>query len=128
MTESRRSLEDLKMRGDFIRRHIGPGENHVAEMLATLGLSSLEEMIDKTVPAAIRNERPLELDNAMSERMMLSTLRRIAARNKVFISMIGMGYVPADLASSGGSLTVSVRDAAVAVELVDLPFYRRTPS
>ena len=92
MTESRRSLEDLKMRGDFIRRHIGPGENHVAEMLATLGLSSLEEMIDKTVPAAIRNERPLELDNAMSERMMLSTLRRIAARNKVFISMIGMGY------------------------------------
>ena len=92
MTESRRSLEDLKMRGDFIRRHIGPGENHVAEMLATLGLSSLEEMIDKTVPAAIRNERPLELDNAMSERMMLSTLRRIAARNKVFISMIGVGY------------------------------------
>ena len=92
MTDSRRSLEDLKMRGDFIRRHIGPGETHVAEMLATLGLSSLEEMIDKTVPAAIRNERPLELDNAMSERMMLSTLRRIAARNKVFISMIGMGY------------------------------------
>ncbi|MCH8195332.1 MAG: glycine cleavage system aminomethyltransferase GcvT [Chloroflexi bacterium] len=41
---------------------------------------------------------------------------------------IGMGYVPADLARSGGSLTVSVRDAAVAVELVDLPFYRRTPS
>ena len=92
MAESRRSLEDLKMRGDFIRRHIGPGENHIAEMLAALGLSSLEEMIDKTVPASIRNERPLGLDNAMSERMMLSTLRRIAARNKVFISMIGVGY------------------------------------
>ena len=92
MSESRRSLEDLKMRGDFIRRHIGPGDEHVAEMLKALALSSLDEMIDKTVPKAIRSERPLELDDAMSERMMLSTLRRIAARNKVFISMIGMGY------------------------------------
>ena len=92
MGEARRSLEDLKMRGDFIRRHIGPGDEHVAAMLETLGLSSLAEMIDKTVPEAIRNERPLDLDDAMSERMTLSTLRRIAARNKVFISMIGMGY------------------------------------
>ena len=92
MSESRRTLEDLKLRGDFIRRHIGPGDEHVAEMLKALALSSLDEMIDKTVPKAIRSERPLELVDAMSERMMLSTLRRIAARNKVFISMIGMGY------------------------------------
>ena len=92
MSETRRSLEDLKMRGDFIRRHIGPGEEHADSMLRDLGLSSLDEMIDKTVPAAIRSERPLELDAAMSERMMLSTLRKIAGRNKVFISMIGMGY------------------------------------
>jgi glycine dehydrogenase len=92
MSEARRSLEDLKLRGDFIRRHIGPGDEHIAEMLKELGLASLDAMLDKTVPEAIRSKRPLELDDAMSERMTLSTLRRIAARNKVFISMIGMGY------------------------------------
>ena len=92
MGEARRSLEDLKLRGDFIRRHIGPGDEHIAEMLEDMGLASLDAMIDKTVPKAIRSERPLDLDDAMSERMTLSTLRRIAARNKVFISMIGMGY------------------------------------
>ncbi len=92
MSEARRSLEDLKMRGDFIRRHIGPGDEHIADMLSAMGLSSLGEMIDKTVPKGIRSERPLELDDAMSERMTLSTLRRIAARNKVYISMLGMGY------------------------------------
>ncbi len=92
MSEPRRSLEDLKMRGDFVRRHIGPGETQIAEMLGLLGLSSLDELIDKTVPEAIRSQRPLELEPAKSERMTLSYLRKMAARNRVFVSMIGMGY------------------------------------
>ncbi len=92
MPEARRSLEELKMRGDFIRRHIGPGEKQVTEMLETLGLGSLDELIDKAVPEAIRSERPLDLPPAKSERMTLSTLRRMAARNRVFVSMMGMGY------------------------------------
>ncbi|MHA1152091.1 MAG: glycine dehydrogenase (aminomethyl-transferring), partial [Alphaproteobacteria bacterium] len=92
MSEPRRSLEDLKMRGDFVRRHIGPGEPQIAEMLDLLGLSSLDELIDRTVPEAIRSERPLDLEAAKSERMTLSYLRKMAGRNRVFVSMIGMGY------------------------------------
>jgi len=92
MAEPRRSLEELKMRGDFVRRHVGPGEAQITEMLADLGLSSLDELIDKTVPAAIRSERPLDLEPAKSERMTLSYLRKMAGRNRVFVSMMGMGY------------------------------------
>ncbi len=92
MPEPRRSLEDLKMRADFVRRHLGPGEVQVAEMLELLGLSSLDELIDKTVPESIRSERPLDLEPAKSERMTLSYLRKMAGRNRVFVSMMGMGY------------------------------------
>ncbi|MEE8189496.1 MAG: aminomethyl-transferring glycine dehydrogenase [Kiloniellales bacterium] len=92
MPDARRSLEELKMRGDFIRRHIGPGDKQIAEMLETLGMKSLDELIDKAVPQVIRSERPLDLPAAKSERMALSTLRRMAARNRVFVSMEGMGY------------------------------------
>ncbi len=92
MAEARRSLDDLKMKEDFVRRHIGPGQSQTEEMLAELGLPSLAALVDKTVPASIRSSEPLKLGNAMSERMTLSTLRRMAARNRVFISMIGMGY------------------------------------
>ncbi len=92
MTGTRRSLEDLKMRGDFIRRHIGPGEPQIAEMLSALDLASLDELIDQTVPGSIRSDRELDLAPPMSERMTLSYLRKMSNRNRVFVSMIGMGY------------------------------------
>ena len=92
MSETRRTLEDLKMRGDFVRRHIGPGDQQIAEMLDTFGLDSLDALIDAVVPRVIRTDGPLDLEPAMSERMMLSYLRKMAKRNRVFISMIGMGY------------------------------------
>ncbi|MEM7172574.1 MAG: aminomethyl-transferring glycine dehydrogenase [Pseudomonadota bacterium] len=92
MSETRHSLDELKMRGDFVRRHIGPGEEQIDEMLGALGLSSLDELIEKTVPADIVSKEPLAVDDAKSERMMLSYLRQMAGRNKVYISMMGMGY------------------------------------
>ena len=92
MSETRRTLEDLKMRGDFVRRHIGPGEAQIAEMLGVFGLGSLDELVEAAVPKVIRADKPLDLEPAMSERMMLSYLRKMAKRNQVFISMIGMGY------------------------------------
>ena len=49
----RRSLEELEMRGDFVRRHIGPGERQIEEMLSFLGLDSLEVLVDETVPGEI---------------------------------------------------------------------------
>ncbi len=92
MTEASHSLEELEMRGDFVRRHIGPGEPQLAEMLETLGLNSLDELIEKTVPKSIVSTTALELEPAKSERVMLSYLRQMRERNKVFISMMGMGY------------------------------------
>jgi glycine dehydrogenase len=92
MAKNRYTLDELKMRGDFIRRHIGPGEPQIGEMLEALGLASLDELIDKAVPKDIVLDQPLALDEPTSERMTLSTLRQMAGRNRVFISMMGMGY------------------------------------
>jgi glycine cleavage system pyridoxal-binding protein P len=81
--EGRPSLHTLEQRGDFIRRHIGPDPH----MLGTLGLTTLEALIDQTVPAAIRITEPLALAEAMSERETVSYLRRMRDRNRVFISI-----------------------------------------
>jgi glycine dehydrogenase len=92
MTKPRLRLKDLEPGANFIRRHIGPGEAELKQMLQTLGASSLDEFIDKAVPKKIRARRPLELPTPMSERAALSYLRSMAERNEVFTSMIGMGY------------------------------------
>ncbi len=85
-------LSELEQKDDFIRRHIGPGEPQIEHMLSTIGVSSIDELIDKTVPASIRSDEPLNVPNSITERYTLSVLRRMSERNKVFISMIGMGY------------------------------------
>jgi glycine dehydrogenase len=92
MTKPRLRLKDLEPGANFIRRHIGPGEAELKQMLQTLSASSLDEFIDKAVPKKIRARRPLELPTPMSERAALSYLRSMAERNEVFTSMIGMGY------------------------------------
>ena len=92
MSHSRASLADLEPGANFIHRHIGPGEPQIAEMLDALGMSSLDELLDKIVPEAIRSQEPLDLAPAKSEREALSYLRKMAGRNVVFTSMIGMGY------------------------------------
>ena len=89
---SRETLGDLEQRNDFIRRHIGPGDRQIADMLDALGLESLDDLIAKTVPQAIVSDRPLDIGGDKTERGTLSYLRRLSERNKVFISMIGMGY------------------------------------
>ena len=87
-----RTLIDLEMRSDFVRRHIGPGESQITEMLATLGLDSLDDLVTKAVPDSIVDQEPLDLPPIKSERATLSYLREMSERNRVFISMIGMGY------------------------------------
>jgi glycine dehydrogenase len=76
----------------FVRRHVGPDAGEVAEMLDTLGYESLDELIDATIPASIRLNRSLELGPERSEYELLNELRKVAQRNKVFRSFIGMGY------------------------------------
>ena len=92
MTSIRPDLVDLEMPGDFIRRHIGPNRGQIDAMLETLGLDSLEAIIDKALPEAILSPTPLSLEHNFSERAVASYMRKMRARNRVLVSMIGMGY------------------------------------
>ena len=74
------------------RRHIGPSPTEMSEMLETLGVASLDELIDQTVPAAIRQAKPLSFGKPKSERELLWHMRKVAEKNDVFTTMIGQGY------------------------------------
>ncbi|TGK32761.1 glycine dehydrogenase (aminomethyl-transferring) [Leptospira gomenensis] len=76
----------------FPRRHIGPDRGQAGEMLKELGLNSLEELIEKAVPAGIRLTKPLDLPPASTEYKILQDLKRIASKNEVYRSYIGAGY------------------------------------
>ena len=85
-------LGELEMRGDFIRRHIGSNRRQIAEMVEFLGLESLDDLIGKAIPSNIITREPFRLTASVSERAVVSYMRRMRQRNRVFISMIGMGY------------------------------------
>ncbi|TDC64033.1 glycine dehydrogenase (aminomethyl-transferring) [Actinomadura sp. GC306] len=76
----------------FADRHVGPSPDERARMLAAIGYSDADALIDAAVPAAIRTARPLDLPPALSESAALDRLRELAARNTVLTSMIGLGY------------------------------------
>ncbi|MFI6519446.1 aminomethyl-transferring glycine dehydrogenase [Spirillospora sp. NPDC050679] len=76
----------------FVDRHVGPSADDQARMLAAIGYSGAEALIDDAVPAAIRTARPLELPPALSETAALARLRELADKNSVYTSMIGLGY------------------------------------
>ena len=77
---------------EFAGRHIGPNEDEAKEMLQTIGIDSLDALIDKTIPAAIRLKKPLQLPVAQTEFEYLHELKTIAAKNKIFKTYIGQGY------------------------------------
>ena len=89
MTEP--TLDALERSDDFINRHIGPSDADIAEMLATIGVASLDDLIDKAVPADIRSPDPLTAP-PMTEPEVLAEARRLADKNRVMRSFIGMGY------------------------------------
>ncbi|WP_370567055.1 aminomethyl-transferring glycine dehydrogenase [Dolichospermum sp. LEGE 00240] len=84
-------MVDQKL-GNFTQRHIGPNPDDVKQMLDLLGLSNLDDLIDKTVPQAIRFHQTLNLPAAQSEYAALAKLKQIADKNQVYRSFIGMGY------------------------------------
>lgn len=81
-----------KKQHEFAERHIGPDTSETQQMLEKIGVDSLDELIDKTIPSAIRSKKELELPQAMSEFEYLENLKKIAAKNKVYRSYIGQGY------------------------------------
>ncbi|MDO9373825.1 MAG: aminomethyl-transferring glycine dehydrogenase [Ferruginibacter sp.] len=81
-----------KQQNEFSGRHIGPNKEETTEMLSTIGVSSLEELISKTIPDGIRIKSDLDIPPAISEYEYLGGLKKIASKNKLFKSYIGQGY------------------------------------
>jgi glycine dehydrogenase len=77
---------------EFAGRHIGPNEREASEMLSEIGVDSLDELISKTVPAAILSKHDLDIPPAISESEYLTELKGIASKNKICKSYIGQGY------------------------------------
>lgn len=77
---------------EFPGRHIGPSFAEEQTMLAALGLGTIDELIDRVVPEAIRDDKQLSLDRSLSETEALEKLRNMASQNKVFKNFIGQGY------------------------------------
>ncbi|GAB4063541.1 aminomethyl-transferring glycine dehydrogenase [Uliginosibacterium sediminicola] len=86
------TLSQLENRDAFIARHIGSAAPDIAAMLAAIGAPSVDALINETVPAAIRLEKPLPIAAATPEHVALAELKTIAAKNQIKRSLIGMGY------------------------------------
>lgn len=82
----------LPRHDDFAERHIGPGDKEKREMLNTVGVGSLSDLIQNTIPSSIRLQRSLKMDDPVCENEILEILQKIASNNKIWRSYIGMGY------------------------------------
>ncbi|MBQ1731919.1 MAG: aminomethyl-transferring glycine dehydrogenase, partial [Bacteroidales bacterium] len=80
------------IREDFYTRHVGPRESEYAEMLKKIGAKSLDKFIDQVIPTKIRLKENLKLDEPLTEDEFLVKLKAMAAKNKIYRSLIGMGY------------------------------------
>lgn len=76
----------------FVSRHIGPDESQVAQMLKTVGVNTLDELIVQVVPPNIHLSEPMPLGEGMSEWEFATHIRELAAKNKLVRTLIGMGY------------------------------------
>ncbi len=86
------TLAELEGRDEFVARHIGPNVAEQAAMLAAIGVTSRDELIAQTVPAAIRLPAPLPLGEPMTEHAALAKLKVLADQNQIKKSLIGLGY------------------------------------
>lgn len=76
----------------FSLRHIGPRPSDVQEMLDTIGVSSISQLIDETIPTNIRLDKPLDITHGLSEQEYLEHVNDLASKNKIFKTYIGLGY------------------------------------
>ncbi len=77
---------------NFAERHLGPSPIDVEKMLQHIGVSTLDELIDQTIPSGIRLKDPLHIDQGMNEYEVFQHLKTLGQKNKLFRSFIGMGY------------------------------------
>ncbi|NLJ81529.1 MAG: aminomethyl-transferring glycine dehydrogenase [Bacteroidales bacterium] len=76
----------------FLSRHVGPRVDETKKMLEVIGVSSIDELIEQTLPSKIRLKKPLAVGEAMSEHTYLDHVRSLAKKNKTYKTFIGMGY------------------------------------
>ncbi len=76
----------------FVNRHVGIAEEDIPAMLEAIGVKSVDELIDQTIPANIRLKEPLNLPEPMTEREYAEHISELASKNEVFTSYIGMGW------------------------------------
>ena len=76
----------------FLLRHIGPKKEDIQGMLDTIGLNSINELIEQTIPSSIRLKEELHLGDALSEQEFLAHIKELAQKNKQFKTYIGLGY------------------------------------
>ena len=81
-----------KQANEFAGRHIGPGADETASMLKAIGVTSLEELINNTLPSSIRAKQSLDTAGPISEYEYINDLRKIAGLNKIYKTYIGQGY------------------------------------
>ncbi len=80
------------IKNNFIKRHNGPNKEELENMLETIGVESIDQLIDETVPKAIIKKEALKLEEGMNELEYIDHLKKIASKNKVYKSYIGLGY------------------------------------
>ncbi len=86
-----RTLQELNSEDEFIQRHVGPNHLETQQMLNYLGLNTLDELLEQTVPNKIRRDE-MNLPSSRSEQQALNDIEQYAKMNKVYRSFIGMGY------------------------------------
>ncbi|HKL08938.1 MAG TPA: aminomethyl-transferring glycine dehydrogenase subunit GcvPA, partial [Bacteroidales bacterium] len=77
---------------NFVQRHNGPRDHEIETMVKKVGVSSLDELIEKAVPSSIMLDKPMKLGKGISEYEYLKKLKKIAEKNKLYKSFIGLGY------------------------------------
>ena len=85
-------LQSLSTQNEFVARHNGPNKSDQQKMLEAINVANLDALIEETVPAQIRLEKPMTLAEAKSEADMLVAMREFADQNQIKRTFIGQGY------------------------------------
>lgn len=85
-------MKKLEYSDKFSARHIGPSESELSEMLKLIGVESVDELINKTIPENIRLESGLDLEEPETEHEFIHNLKSLASQNNLFKTFIGLGY------------------------------------
>lgn len=84
----------FEVKDQFVNRHVGPTPDEISKMLKVIGKDSLDSLINDTVPSKIRLKEKMKLEAPVTENVFLKDLKKLASKNKIYRSFIGMGYYP----------------------------------